>query len=183
MPYLWLHNEGTQGVGDIQLSYRFQALSETATQPAFAPRFTLILPTGDDGKGTGFDSYGYQINLPVSKIIADRVTIHGNAGLTSYFDVFGRQPTSFNLGGSIIYAVTRQTNVLVEALGEWTETAGLGGLIEREFTFTLLPGIRHAFNLEQGSQLVLGAGMPIQFTGGDTDVGALVFVSFEHKFR
>jgi hypothetical protein len=183
VPYLWLHNGGGQGFGDVQLSYRYQALAETATQPAFAPRFTLILPTGDDGKGTGFDSYGYQINLPVSKIISDRVTVHGNAGLTSYFDVFGRQPTSFNLGGSIVYAVTRETNVLVEALGEWTETATLGGLLEREFTFTLLPGVRHAFNLEQGSQLVLGAGMPIQFTGGDTDVGALVFVSYEHKFR
>ena len=39
-------------------------------------------------------SYGYQINLPVSKIVSDRVTLHGNAGITSYFDVHGRQPTA-----------------------------------------------------------------------------------------
>jgi hypothetical protein len=181
VPYLWLHNEGA-GVGDIQLNYRFQALTESASRPAFAPRFSLILPTGDENNGRGLGSYGYQINLPVSKIIADRVTVHGNAGLTSYFDVMGRQPMSYNLGGSVVYAVSRETNILLEALGEWTETVGPGSIVDREFAFTLLPGVRHAFNLPQG-QLVFGAGMPIQFAEGHADVGALFFVSFEHKFR
>ena len=91
-----------QGLGDIMLNYRYQALFETDAQPAFAPRLSLILPTGDRDKGLGNESLGYQINLPVSKIVSDRVTVHGNAGLTSYVDVDGRQPTSFNLGGSVI---------------------------------------------------------------------------------
>jgi len=184
VPYLWLHNDGdrTRGVGDIQLNYRFQALKETASQPAFAPRLSLILPSGDEDKGTGNGSYGYQVNLPVSKIVSDRVTLHGNAGITSYFDVQGRQPTSYNLGGSVVYAVTRDTNFLLEALGEWTETVNDLRRIEREFAFTLLPGVRHAFNLKEG-QLVIGAGVPIQFTEGRTDVGALLYLSFEHKFR
>ena len=147
------------------LNYRYQALTESATLPAFAPRLSVILPTGDEDRGTGFGSYGYQINLPVSKIVSDRVTLHGNAGVTSYFDVHGRQPTSYNLGGSIVYAVTRNTNFLVEALGEWTETVNDTFGIDREFAFTLLPGVRHAFNLKEG-QLVLGAGVPIQFTEG-----------------
>lgn len=184
VPYLWLHNDGNgaRGLGDIQLNYRFQALTESASLPAFAPRFSVILPTGDEDRGTGMGSYGYQINLPVSKIVADRVTLHGNAGITSYFNVHGRQPTSYNLGGSIVYAATRDTNFLVEALGEWTETVNDTFGIEREFAFTLLPGVRHAFNLKEG-QLVLGAGVPIQFTEGRTDVGALFYLSFEHKFR
>jgi hypothetical protein len=184
VPYLWLHNDGdrSRGFGDVQLNYRYQALKETANQPAFAPRLSLILPSGDEDRGTGNGSYGYQVNLPVSKIITDRVTVHGNAGVTSYFDVQGLQPTSYNLGASIVYAVTRDTNFLIEALGEWTETVNDTQRIDREFTFTLLPGIRHAFNLKEG-QLVVGAGMPIQFTEGRTDVGALVYLSFEHKFR
>ena len=184
VPYLWLHNDGNgaRGFGDVQLNYRFQALTESASLPAFAPRFSVILPTGDEDRGTGMGSYGYQINLPVSKIVSDRVTLHGNAGITSYFDVHGRQPTSYNLGGSVVYAVTRDTNFLVEAVGEWTETVNDTFRIEREFAFTLLPGVRHAFNLKEG-QLVLGAGVPIQFTEGRTDVGALLYLSFEHKFR
>lgn len=184
VPYLWLHNDGNgaRGLGDVQLNYRYQALTESATLPAFAPRLSLILPTGDEDRSTGFGSYGYQINLPVSKIVSDRVTLHGNAGITSYFDVHGRRPTSYNLGGSVVYAATRNTNFLVEALGEWTEMVNDTFGIDREFAFTLLPGVRHAFNLKEG-QLVLGAGVPIQFSEGHTDVGALFYLSFEHKFR
>ena len=182
VPYLWQNGDGGRGFGDVMLNYRYQALTESATLPAFAPRLSLILPTGDEDRGTGFGSYGYQINLPVSKIVSDRVTLHGNAGITSYFDVHGRQPTSYNLGGSVVYAATRDTNFLVEALGEWTETVNDTFSIDREFAFTLLPGVRHAFNLKEG-QLVLGAGVPIQFSEGHTDVGALFYFSFEHKFR
>ncbi len=182
VPYLWLNGDGGRGFGDVMLSYRYQALTESATLPAFAPRLSLILPTGDEDRGTGFGSYGYQINLPVSKIVSDRITLHGNAGITSHFDVHGRQPTSYNLGGSVVYAATRNTNFLVEALGEWTETVNDTFGIDREFAFTLLPGVRHAFNLKEG-QLVLGAGVPIQFSEGHTDVGALFYLSFEHKFR
>ena len=184
VPYLWLHNDGNgaRGLGDVQLNYRYQALTESATLPAFAPRLSLILPTGDEDRSTGFGSYGYQINLPVSKIVSDRVTLHGNAGITSYFDVHGRRPTSYNLVGSVVYAATRNTNFLVEALGEWTEMVNDTFGIDREFAFTLLPGVRHAFNLKEG-QLVLGAGVPIQFSEGHTDVGALFYLSFEHKFR
>ena len=182
VPYLWLNGDGGRGFGDVMLNYRYQALTESATLPAFAPRLSLILPTGDEDRGTGFGSYGYQINLPVSKIVSDRVTLHGNAGVTSYFDVHGRRPTSYNLGGSVVYAATRNTNFLVEALGEWTETVNDTFGIDREFAFTLLPGVRHAFNLKEG-QLVLGAGVPIQFSEGHTDVGALFYLSFEHKFR
>jgi hypothetical protein len=182
VPYLWLRGDGASGFGDVQLNYRYQALKESAHVPAFAPRLSLILPTGDENRGTGSGSYGYQVNLPVSKIIADRWTVHGNAGLTSYLDVQGLQPTSYNLGGSIVFAMTRETNFLVEALGDWTETVSDAVAIERAFAFTLLPGMRHAFNLPAG-QLVLGAGVPIQFTQGRTDVGALLYLSFEHKFQ
>jgi hypothetical protein len=53
------------GVGDILLNYRYQALYEGEVLPAFAPRFSLILPTG--GRGTGNNVVGYQWNLPSAR--------------------------------------------------------------------------------------------------------------------
>jgi hypothetical protein len=164
------------------LNYRYQALTESSTLPAFAPRVSLILPTGDRDKDTGNDSVGYQLNLPFSKIVSNRVTLHANAGVTSYADVAGRQPTSYGLGGSAIYAVTRETNLMLETLGEWNESVNTLGGIDREFALTVLPGIRHAFNLPDDAQLVVGAGAPISFTGSHTDYGMFLYLSFEHKF-
>src|SRR5918992_1369706 len=34
------------GIGDVLLNYRYQALEEGELKPAFAPRFSLVLPTG-----------------------------------------------------------------------------------------------------------------------------------------
>lgn len=164
------------------LNYRYQALTETNALPAFAPRLSLILPSGDHEKDTGNDSLGYQINLPFSKIIGDRVTVHGNAGITSYFDVQGHQPTNYNLGGSVVLALTRETNLLFETVGEWTDTVDTAHNIQREFTLTVLPGIRHAINLPDQAQLVLGLGAPISFNKGSVDYGAFFYVSLEHKF-
>ena len=170
-----------QGLGDFKLNYRWQALSETKTTPAVAPRFSLILPSGNEEKGLGEGSLGYEFALPISKIIGDRVTLHGNAGFRSFFDVNGRQPKNFFVGGSVVYAVSREFNLMLEALGEWNESVALTGEIERERSFTILPGFRYAFNLKAG-QLVTGLGAPIRFVNGGAEVGAFLYLSFEHSF-
>jgi hypothetical protein len=167
-----------QGLGDIMLNYRWQALFEKQYQPAFAPRLSLILPTGDRDKDLGNESFGYQINLPMSKIVSDRVTMHGNAGLTSYVDVDNQQPTSFNLGGSVIYAVNRDFNLMLETLGEWNQSVDEGDIVD-EFTYTISPGIRYAFNLAD-AQLVLGLAAPASFSEGVEDFGAFLYLSYEH---
>jgi hypothetical protein len=102
--------------------------------------------------------------------------------VTSYVDVAGRQPTSYNLGGSAIYAVTRDTNLMFETLGEWDESVNTTGGMDRDFTLTILPGIRHAFNLPDDAQLVVGVGAPISFSHGQTDYGVFLYLSLEHKF-
>jgi hypothetical protein len=183
VPYAWLRDDGGSeaGLGDAMLNYRWQALTESDRTPAFAPRVSLILPSGHSGRGLGAGSAGYQINLPVSKIVADRVTVHGNAGLTSYFDINGRSPTSQHVGGSVIYAVTRDFNLMLEALGEWSETVDATGIIEREASLTLSPGFRQAFDLSPG-QLVLGVAAPIRFAGGAPDYGLFLYLSVEHSF-
>jgi hypothetical protein len=183
VPYTWIRSDDrrSDGAGDVLLNYRYQLLEETDAAPAVAPRLSLILPTGDFDRGLGNDSYGLQVNLPVSKIVADRLTLHGNAGATSYFDSKGRSPTGFNLGTSAIFALAPQFNLMIEALREWGETADADGVISREAATTVSPGARYAFNLEVG-QLVLGAAAPIQLKGGDATFGALVYLSFEHGF-
>lgn len=163
------------------LNYRWQALFETGLQPAFAPRLSLILPTGDRDKDLGNESLGIQVNLPVSKIVSNRITLHGNAGFTSYADIDDKQPTSFNLGGSMIYAVSRDFNLMLETLGEWNASVNEVSEIENEFTYTISPGFRYAFNFAEG-QLVIGAAAPMSFTDGEGDYGAFLYASFEHGF-
>lgn len=185
LPYTWLRSTdpNAQGLGDLQLNYRRQVLYEGDRIPAFAPRLSLILPSGDEDAGLGNGSLGYQVMLPMSKIVSERITLHANAELTSYFDVDGQQPTSYLLGGAFIYAVTRDFNLLVESFEEWDESVTDSGKIERETSFTISPGARYAFNLSAG-QLVLAAGAPILLADeSDPDYGAYFYLSFEHRFR
>ena len=184
VPYSFLSGGGrpsVNGFGDVLLNYRFQVLTETDTCPAFAPRFSLVLPTGDGGKGLGDDTLGYQFNLPLSKIVSDRLTLHANAGLTFFPDVQGRTPVSYNLGGSAIYAVTPRFNLMLETIGEWNATVS-SGRIERDFEAIISPGLRYGFNFSK-SQLVLGVGAPIGLTKAAPDYGVIFYLSFEHMFR
>jgi hypothetical protein len=144
------------------------------------------LPTGNSSKDLGSGSFGYQVLLPFSKIVSDRVTVHANVGVTSYFDVKDQHPTTYLVGASAIYAVTREFNLTLEATNEWAESVSAAGDIERERRFTLSPGIRYAFNFPRAdgapTQVVLGVGAPIHFTSGATDYGALLYLSLEHDF-
>src|SRR4029079_3765305 len=86
LPYSFAREEGTweNGIGDVLLNYRYQAYFDEKTLTAFAPRFSLILPTGDERKGFGNGTLGYQWNLPFSTTFGDRWFAHANAGLTFF---------------------------------------------------------------------------------------------------
>jgi hypothetical protein len=185
VPYQWLRSEGqrSQGFGEVLLNYRWQALSETATLPAIAPRFSLAIPAGRDAREAADNSLGWLFNLPVSKIVSDRTTLHFNAGMSSYFDdVRGQRPFSYFTGASVIYAITPEFNVMLEAVAEWNQSVDEFGVLERERQFTLSPGFRRAFNSPAG-QLVVGAAAPVTFSQQQRpEYGALLYVSFEHSF-
>lgn len=183
LPYSWLKSgrDKANGLGDVQLNYRYQALYESETLPAFAPRLSLILPTGDEKKGLGDDTLGYQVNLPVSKIVHERITLHANAGMTLFPDLNGRDPVSFTLAGSAIYAVTPAFNLMLEAVGEWAQTVDGKGRLDHEFLAVISPGARYAFNFSAG-QLVLGLAAPIGLNRAAPDYGALFYLSWEHRF-
>lgn len=184
VPFTFLDEGGmtSRGFGDVFLNYRYQALMESAGTPAFAPRLSVILPTGDEDRGLGNGTVGYQVNLPVSKIVSDRWTVHGNAGATVLPDVSGHDLVNFNVGASAIYAVTPTFNFMLEAVGNWDEEVNDAGRTKRRLAAVVSPGFRYAINHKSGAQTVLGLAAPIGVTSAAPDYGFFVYLSFEHPF-
>src|SRR5512146_229290 len=56
------------GLGDLALNYRYQMIGSGDTRVAFAPRLSLLAPTGDARLGRGTGGYGVQTNLPLSVV-------------------------------------------------------------------------------------------------------------------
>lgn len=184
VPYSFVKSGGRSGngIGDVLLNYRFQAVMESDRAPAFAPRISLVLPTGDEDDGFGDGTLGCQVNLPVSKIVSDRWTVHANAGATLLPDVNGRDLMGYNLAASAIYAVSPNFNLMLEAVANWEEEAAGGGGKERSFSAVVSPGFRYAFNHANDAQTVVGLAAPIGLTNDAPDYGLILYVSFEHFF-
>lgn len=184
LEYGHVENAGSSanGIGDTQISYRYQALMESDRLPAFAPRLSLNLPSGDDDRGLGDGRVGYQLNLPFSKVIADRWSVHFNASATWTPAQRGQDLVSYQIGGSAIYALSSEFHLMLEAVGSWDEEHAERVGTLREFSAIIAPGFRYAFNLSDDSQVVLGAATPIGLTGSAPDYGVLLYISIEHGF-
>ena len=185
IPYAF--TEEDNGMEDMRLNYRLQALTEDEWTPAFAPRLSLVLPTGDRDKGLGTGVVGYETNLPFSKIISDRWTLHFNAGMSVFPNARDRHLTNYNLGASAIYAVSRDFNLMLETVAGWNEDIAEGELtpeptVDRATTALVSPGARYAFNLPNDAQLVVGLALPIGLTSDSPDWGMFFYCSFEHPF-
>ncbi len=146
------------GVGDVAVNYRYQLVA--ADRLAVAPRLSVLLPTASFRSGAG--ELGMQFNLPVSVTITRQLVTHWNAGTT--FTPSAR--TVYNLGASAIWLVRPAFNALVEVV--WLGAASGDELI-------VSPGIRWAYNLRNGLQIVPGLAYAF-------DVGPFVYLSFEHPF-
>ena len=186
LPYsfFWSGSDSANGFGDVLLNYRYQAYLNEKTLTGFAPRFSLALPTGEYRKGFANNTFGYQWNLPFSTTLNDRWFVHANAGLTylpEMGDVTPRDLLNFNLGASTIYCVNGRFNLMLEWIGNWVEVP-LGDGTERHFLSVISPGMRYAFNFKSGAQLVVGLAAPIGLTSGSPDLGAFLYLSFEHRF-
>jgi len=173
--------EDENGFADVRLNYRLQALMESDCAPAFAPRLSFVLPTGNADKGFGRDRVGYEINLPFSKIASDRWTLHFNAGGSLFPNVRDHDLWNYNLGGSAIYAVSKDLNLMLESVAIWEEDVDLARHVDRTVTALVSPGARYAFNLPN-AQLVVGVAVPIGLTSESPDYGLFFYLSFEHPF-
>ena len=170
LPYASL--SGESGVGDVLINYRWQALLETAGRPAFSPRVSLILPSGDSSKGLGSGAPGWQVNLPFSKQFGDTY-LHWNAGFTHISELL-----SPHAAVSGIVRVRPMVNLMLESVIEWEEV-GVG--FARETTVTLSPGVRGGWNVDD-TQTIIGLAVPVAFSDGLTDVGVFGYFSYELPF-
>lgn len=194
IPVFFLGGSGVtvEGMSDIALHYRFQLLSESDKLPAFAPRFSLILPTGNEDNGLGSGVVGYQVNLPLSKKFLKLWQGHFNLGATLLPGVEQNLPSggsvsedlvSFNAGFSTIYLLKNNFNFMLEFLTEWEQELDASGTKDRFTGMVISPGLRYAINTAGGAQWVLGIASPLSLTKEGNDYGVFLYLSFEHFFR
>jgi hypothetical protein len=181
-----------EGLGDMLLNYRLQVLDGEEETIAFAPRFSVILPTGDEDRGLGNGVVGYEVNFPFSRQMKDRA-YHFNAGFTVTPDVrAGVDPSlgfagttlhGYNLGASAIGFVRPDFHLMLEGLVLWDETLEPNGNTDGTVEVFLSPGFRWAAYTQGATQLVLGTGVPIGLTRDTPDVSLFLYLSFEHRIR
>ena len=189
----FLDNGVHSGVGDTLLNYRYQAMLERPGRPAFSPRLSLVVPSGNHGKGLGGGSAGLQINLPFSKRTGDWYW-HWNAGLTwlpraeatfQHGDLAVVRRGSVNapfLAGSGIYRLRPMLHLMLESVMSFDQSL-TESATDRDPTFTLSPGFRGGWNIGE-RQVVVGLAMPTSWSDGDTrSTGAFVYFSYELPFR
>jgi hypothetical protein len=186
------------GIGDTLLNYRYQLLADDECLWC-APRFTLILPTGDERFGQGTGQLGYQFNLPVSHY-GEEFDFHFNAGFTyvprvsSFLDaevaeLFGRLRSprhdlkAYNLGVSGFWKPQTNLHFFVEALALWFDAIDDLGAVDHGTQVFVNPGVRYAVCQLDQVEWVLGVSAPIGLTRDTPDIGLFVYMSVEHHFR
>jgi hypothetical protein len=186
-----LDNGSGAGFGDLALNYRYQALMEGPGRPAFSPRASLILPTGNVPRLRGSGSVGLQVNLPFSKQAGDWYW-HWNGGFTwlpraealsADHQVDGRADLmSPFLAGSAIYRLQPMVNLMLETVVRFNEVTGAGTETSRQKTFVLSPGVRGGWNVGE-QQIIVGTAVPFIWVDGDSETGVLVYLSYELPFK
>jgi hypothetical protein len=178
-------NARVEGLGDLALHYRYQVISDEA-RTAFAPRVTLLVPTGASRQGLGAGGVGTQVNLPFSMRLGDYLVSHTNLGggltpdgrgtdgsVASYRSIFA--------GQSLIALIHYRFNVLAELLWTGTETTS-HGRTTRADTLYVSPGLRFGIDVPGGLQIVPGLAVPIGIGPSAGSVSIFGYLSFEFPF-
>lgn len=175
------------GWGDTAFNYRYQLVGSGETRVAVAPRLSVLLPTGDHKFGRGSGGAGWQMNLPLSIQHSAHWVTHWNAGATWIPHALDQQresamTTAVNLGQSIVCLARPRLNFLLEAL--WTSSEQVVGphKAERSQDLYISPGVRWAYNLSRGLQIVPGVAAPIGIGPCAGEKGVIFYLSLEHPF-
>jgi hypothetical protein len=174
------------GIGDVALNYRYQALGVDGG-PAFAPRLSVLLPTGASRRGFGAGGTTWQVNLPFSVTLPARLVAHSNAGVS--FTPHARNTADavaasreYFLGQSLIWLIGRDFNLMVEALSTTGQEVVGPGQTVRKSELIVSPGIRGAINFRSGLQIVPGFAVPIGVGSSRGEHSLFFYLSFEHSF-
>jgi hypothetical protein len=185
IPVVHVGDPSGTGFGDIGINYRYQLVDNEFV--AMAPRLTLYVPTGDADKGTGKGAVGGQAHVAISAKLSDRFVSHWNFGVTVTPNEKGpgtakATTAGINYGTSLVWLVHPRFNFMLEAVGTAGESVLPNGEKERGDTFFLNPGVRFAFNFDNGLQIVPGFSVPIGLAGSVDQWAVLGYLSFEHGF-
>ncbi len=175
------------GIGDVALNYRYQLVGNGSAKAAFAPRLTLLAPSGNSRLGRGAGGAGVQVNLPLSVVVNKKLVTHWNAGAT--FVPSARNPAGdraatygYNLGQSFIWRIRPRFNAMLETVWTGSESVVAPGRTARSHSLLVSPGIRWAHNFPSGLQIVPGIAVPIGVGPSRGEKGIFLYLSFEHPF-
>jgi hypothetical protein len=175
------------GIGDAVLNYRYQVLEEERDGVAYAPRFSVLLPSGERLKGLGMGTTGYQIGMPFSKRVSASFAVHLNLGASVWpgakTDLADGSTSRTDLwtlsqGVSAIYLASPTFNVMLEAVAYQAQAVAGDGRSTWTHQAIVSPGFRYAFNLSAG-QLVVGASVPVGVTKASQDPSVFLYLSWE----
>lgn len=198
IPFLTAHERPIGGrpeqngdIGDVFLNYRYQLLADDDFLWC-APRFSLILPTGDERFGSGTGELGYQFNLPISRY-GDAFDFHFNIGTTLVPNVSlplagggnsaERDLRAYNLGASVFWKPQTYLHFFVEGLGLRVEEIDEVGIRRGLNQVFVNPGFRYAICQREEVEWVVGISAPIGLTRNSPDIGVFFYMSVEHTFR
>jgi hypothetical protein len=176
------------GLGDTALNYRYQLVGNGEARVAFAPRLSLLLPTGDSRLGRGAGGTGIQTLLPLSVVLSRHLVTHWNLGATlvphaQSLSGDRARTWGYNLGQSCVWLANPHYNFLLETVWNGSETVVAPGRTARTHTFLINPGVRWAIDAPRGLQIVPGIGMPIGVGPSAGEKGVFLYLSFEHPYR
>ena len=176
------------GLGDVALNYRYQAVGASDAKVAFAPRLSLLVPTGKWKEGLGAGGVGLQLNLPLSWVWTSRVVTHWNAGITHTFSAHDETgdkaaTNALNLGQSFVWLAARRVNLLLETVYARSQDVVSSGQTGVSEALYVSPGIRWCYDFKNGLQIVPGVAFPIGVGPSSGDHAFLLYLSFEHPFR
>jgi hypothetical protein len=174
LPYSWSGAPGGRGFSDTLLNYRYQLFGHDGWA-AFAPRLSLVLPTGSEESRKP----GVQVNLPASKRLNARLVAHANAGATF---LPATETRVYNVGASVIGLLTPRLNLMLELVTTFTSEPDERGRRTSERETIVSPGLRYAINVGE-LQIVPGLAVPFRHAGGRTSTGVFAYLSFEHPFK
>jgi DtxR family Mn-dependent transcriptional regulator len=152
------------GLADVMIHYRIQLMTDDAGKPAFSPRLSLIVPTGNAGGGLGRTGAGWQVNLPFSEQAGDTY-LHWNVGFTHADHLL-----TPHAAASAIWRARPMLNLMLEAM------------IQRRNGITLSPGLRVGWN-HGDTQIVVGAAAPVIWSEGSAVVAGFGYLSYELPFN
>ena len=146
------------GFGDVILNYRYQLLGNGESKVAFAPRFSVLLPTGDYRLERGAGGAGIQGLLPLSVVVTRKLVTHWSVGTTiipNAKNALGETGTTFgyNFGQSFVWLAHPRFNVLLETVFNRSQQVTEPKSTEWTSGLLLSPGIRWAYNFKKGFKL------------------------------